>query len=58
MAQQKRVRLGIMRLQVQSLASLSGLRIWHGHELRCKLQTQLGNPRILHCYGCGVGWQL
>ena len=30
-----------MRTQVQSLASLSGLRIWHCHELCCGSQTQL-----------------
>ena len=28
MGQQKRIRLGTMRLRAQSLASLSGLRIW------------------------------
>ena len=28
MVQQKRIRLGTMRLRVQSLASLSGLRTW------------------------------
>ena len=33
MAQQKRIRLGVMRLWVQSPASLSGLRIGHCHEL-------------------------
>ena len=33
MAQRKRIRLGTMRLQVQSLTSLSGLRIWHCCEL-------------------------
>ena len=32
-AQQKRIRLETMRLQVRSLASLSGLRIRHCHEL-------------------------
>ena len=32
-----------MRTWVQSLASLSGLRIWCCHELWCKLQTQLGS---------------
>ena len=32
-----------MRLQVQSLALLSGLRIWHCHELWCGLQTRLGS---------------
>ena len=33
MAQWKEIRLGTMRLQVQSLALLSGLRIWCCHEL-------------------------
>ena len=32
-----------MRMWVQSLASLSGLRIWHCHELWCRLQTWLGS---------------
>ena len=31
----------IHEMWVWSLASLSGLRIQHGHELWCKLQTQL-----------------
>ena len=43
MAQQKRSRLGTMRLQVQSLASLSGLRIQHCCELWCRSQTRLGS---------------
>ena len=43
MAQQKRVRLETTRLRVQSLASLSGLRIWRGRELWCRLQTGLGS---------------
>ena len=43
MAQRKRIRLGSMRLWVQSLASLSGLRIWRCHELWCRLQTRLGS---------------
>ena len=30
-------------MQVRSLASLSGLRIGHCHELRCSLQTWLGS---------------
>jgi len=34
--QWKRIRLGTMRLQVQSLAVLSGLRIQHCRELRCR----------------------
>ena len=32
-----------MRLWVRSLASLSGLRIWHCCALWCGLQTQLGS---------------
>ena len=32
---------GTMRLQVPSLALLSGLRIWHCHELWCRLQMRL-----------------
>ena len=43
MAQWKPIRLGTMRLWVQFLASLSGLRIWHWRELRCRLQMQLGS---------------
>ena len=35
--------IGIMRLQVRSLASLSGLRIWHCCELWCRLQSRLGS---------------
>ena len=35
MVQRKQIRLGTMRLQVQSLASLSGLRIRHCCELWC-----------------------
>ena len=42
MAQQKQTRLGTMRLWVQSLASLSGLRILHCHELWCRSQMWLG----------------
>ena len=30
-------------MQVQSLASLSELRIWHCHELWCRSQTRLGS---------------
>ena len=39
--QWKRIQLGIMRLRVPSLASLSGLRIWHCRELWCRSQMQL-----------------
>ena len=41
MAQQKQIRLGTMRLHVQSLASLSELRIQHYSELWCRSQMQL-----------------
>ena len=40
-AQQKRIQLEDMRLQVQSLASFSGFKIWHCRELWCRLQTWL-----------------
>ena len=42
-AKQKRILLGTMRLQGQSLASLSRLRIWRCHELWCRSQMQLGS---------------
>ena len=43
MAQWKRIRLGILRLPVQSLALLSGLRLQRCPELWCRLQTWLGS---------------
>ena len=39
MAQWKRTQLGSMRTRVRSLALLSGLRMWHCHELWCGSQT-------------------
>ena len=36
-----RTQLESMRIWVQSLALLSGLRIWCCHELRCRSQMQL-----------------
>ena len=39
--QWKQIRLGTMRLQVQSLASLSGLKIRHCRELWCRSKTRL-----------------
>jgi len=39
MVQWKQIWLGTMRLQVWSLALLSGLRIGHCHELWCRSQT-------------------
>ena len=41
MVQRKQIQLGTMRLRVQSLALLSGLRIWHSHELWCRSQMRL-----------------
>ena len=41
MAQRKQIRLVSMRTQVHSLASPSGLRIWHCHELWCRSQMWL-----------------
>ena len=43
MAQQEQIRLVSMRTRVQSLASLSRLRIWRCHELWCSLQMRLGS---------------
>ena len=40
MVQHKRIPLGTMKLWVQSLAFLSGLRIWHCCELWCRSQTR------------------
>ena len=40
-AQWKRIRLGTMRFLVRSLASLSGLRIRHCHEMWCRSKTWL-----------------
>ena len=42
-AQRKRIWLGTMRVQVQPLASLSGLRIRRYCELWCRSQTPLGS---------------
>ena len=46
MAQQKRIRLGTMRLQVQTLAWLSRLKIRCCRELWCRSQMQL-RSRVL-----------
>ena len=43
MVQQKQIRLGTMRLWIQSLALLGGLRIWRCHELWYRTQMQLGS---------------
>ena len=43
MAQWYQTQLVSMRMRVRSLASLSGLKIWHCHKLRCMSQTWLGS---------------
>ena len=43
----KQTRLVSMRTEIRSLASLSGLRIQHCHELWCKLQTRLGSGVVV-----------
>ena len=53
--QWKRIRLGSMQMWVRSMASLSGLRIRHCHELRCRITDAAW---IWRCCGCGVGRQL
>ena len=40
-AQWKQIQLASMRIQFPSLASLSGLSIWHCQELWCRLQMLL-----------------
>ena len=45
-AQRKPIRLGTMRLWVQSLALLSGLRIRRCRELWCRSQMQLGSVAV------------
>ena len=53
-AQRKQIQLGTMSMWVQSLASLSGLRIWCCRELWFRSQTWLGSCITVD----GVGWQL
>ena len=43
MAQQYQTQLAFMRMQVPSLASLSGLRIQRCRELWCRSRTRLGS---------------
>ena len=43
MAQRKQIQLGSMKMQVQSLASLSGLRIQRWHGLKCRSWMWLGS---------------
>ena len=58
-AQQKRIRLVTMRLQVQSLASLSELGIRHCGELWCRSQMQLGSQvavSVVQASVCSSDW--
>ena len=48
-------RLVSMRMCVQSLVLLSGLRIRHCHEMWCRLQMQLKSHIAV---AVGIGWQL
>ena len=52
MAQWKRIWLVSMRMQVQTLASLSGLRIWHCCDLRYRLQTWLRSGTAMLASSC------
>ena len=54
MAQQKRIQLVSMRMKVQSLAVLSGLRIYHCHELSCRSQNRLGSCVAMAVVKAGV----
>ena len=56
--QWKRMQLGTMRLQVQSLASLTELRIWHCRELCCRSQTRLGSGIAVAVAGWWLRLQL
>ena len=50
MVQQKQIRLGTMKWQVESLASLDGLRIWCCHELW--YSHRHGSDPALLCLWC------
>ena len=52
--QQKQIRLGSVRMQVWSLASLRGLRIQRCHELWCRLQIQLGSAVAVAVVETGI----
>ena len=52
--QWKRTRLVSMRMRIQSLASLRGLRI----QCCCELQRRLQSSSILCCCSCGIDRQL
>ena len=45
----KQIRLGTVRFWVRSLASLSGLRIWHRYELWCRSQMRLRSHLADRC---------
>ena len=49
--QQNRIGLASMRMQVRTLALLSGLRTWHCRELWCRWQTWLGSGMVWLWHG-------
>ena len=53
MAQWKQIRLGDIRLRVQSMALLSGLRIWHCRELWYSSQTRLRSDIVVTVFVAG-----
>ena len=53
-AQRKRTQLVSKRMQIQSLALLSELRIWHCRELWCSLQTWLRSDVAVASAGTAV----
>ena len=50
------IHLVSMRIWVQSLASLNGLRIWHCCKLWCRLQTRLGSRVAMAVASCSSHW--
>ena len=55
MVQRKQMRLGTMRLWIQSLALLSGLRIWHCCKLWDRSQTWLRSC-VVWAGSCSSHW--
>ena len=59
MAQQKRIRLASMRMQVQFLASISGVGTWRCHELWSRSQMWLGFRvaiAVVQASNCSSDW--
>ena len=58
MAQQKQIRLVPMRMQVRSLALLSGLKIWRCHELWWRSKTRLRSGDTHWVRNAEAQWEL